>query len=266
MKPTTRNVLDALRDRHPPGRYAFFEELRCGTGFRSYRRTDDREQRIDAYVLCMWESDQHRALAYEVKVSRSDFLRELKKPAKRAAAVSRSHQYFFAAPEGMIRPDELPTEAGLVEVRLDGDHWAARTKVDAPRRETLAPMTPEFMMMIVRRAFEHERLLDLERMIERRFGVPVDARRERCRQCGRDNPVGFQVPDDVWRKANGWRLDGVLCISCFAHAADQWGIAWDREIELYPVSAATAKEGGGLLEEPAVPNRRKGPSTEGREQ
>jgi hypothetical protein len=62
--------------------------------------------------------------------------------------------------------------------------------------------------------------------------------REICKACGRVNPVGFTVPDDVWNAATD-RFDGVLCILCFAQRADDSGLSWDNAIEFYPVSLAT---------------------------
>jgi len=64
--------------------------------------------------------------------------------------------------------------------------------------------------------------------------------REICKACWHVNAIGFRVPDDVWQRAVPERLrSGVVCLGCFARFADENGIAWDREIEFYPVSLAT---------------------------
>lgn len=62
--------------------------------------------------------------------------------------------------------------------------------------------------------------------------------REICKSCGRVSPLGFTVPDEVWRAAVG-DYDHVLCILCFAQRADESLIEWDKEIEFYPVSLRT---------------------------
>ena len=64
--------------------------------------------------------------------------------------------------------------------------------------------------------------------------------REICKICFRANPVGFSVPDEIWKDAIPSRhWDDVVCISCFARLADEKLIPWDEQIELYPVSMRT---------------------------
>jgi hypothetical protein len=47
---------------------------------------------------------------YEVKVDRGDFMRDHKWP----GYVQYCHQFYFACPTGLIQPDELPNEVGLI--------------------------------------------------------------------------------------------------------------------------------------------------------
>lgn len=49
-------------------------------------------------------------IGYEVKVSRSDFQRDEKWP----AYLPLCHQFSFVCPKGLIQPDELPPEVGLI--------------------------------------------------------------------------------------------------------------------------------------------------------
>lgn len=74
-------------------------------------------------------------------------------------------------------------------------------------------------------------------------GIPPEATgptREICKCCDEDNPVGFDVPDDVWLAAvPAEYANRVLCLQCFAKFADERLIAWDKGIKLYPVSMAT---------------------------
>lgn len=98
------------------------------------------------------------------------------------------------------------------------------------------------------------------------------ATRETCRVCWRPNPIGFQVPDDVWAEAvhpalaRQWGANLVLCIGCFAAMADERLIAWERDIELYPVSAASMaappnprEEGSVTSTDPAPAGREENP-------
>jgi hypothetical protein len=60
---------------------------------------------IDLLALDAWRSAA--VIGYEVKVSRSDMRSELLNPAKRWEAVSRCTRFYFAVPEGLLKPEEL---------------------------------------------------------------------------------------------------------------------------------------------------------------
>jgi len=89
-------------------------------------------------------------IAYEVKVSRSDFLVEMKKPTKRKLALFYSNLYYFATPKGLIRPEELPPECGLIELQ---DNGRMRIAVEPPWRECHPPSW-HFVASIARRVVE----------------------------------------------------------------------------------------------------------------
>lgn len=69
-------------------------------------------------------------------------------------------------------------------------------------------------------------------------------RREVCKRCFRENPVGFRVPDEVWAAAVPERYrDKVLCIFCFDDFATRRGVDWSTgPIEFWPVSGAAAQQ------------------------
>lgn len=144
----SQDILDALRALHPAEQWAFFRELRIGTGYGK-----DSDQRLDAWAIHFFPSEHCKRVAYEVKVSRSDFRREVRAPLKRRWALLLSNEFYFAAPAGLIKPDELPPEAGLVE--LDAPDGRVRRVVAAPWRDT-PPPTYRFLAGICRRAPEHE--------------------------------------------------------------------------------------------------------------
>lgn len=112
---SSATILAGLRKLHPPREWAFFEEMRVGTGFGAQA-----EGRIDAWAMPLWPSQANLRTAYEVKISRSDFAREVAQPRKRRMALHLSNCYYFATPPGLVRPEELPVEAGLVEVAENG--------------------------------------------------------------------------------------------------------------------------------------------------
>lgn len=60
---------------------------------------------------------------------------------------------------------------------------------------------------------------------------------EVCKICYKGNPVGFNVPDDIWRKAVSNRLQNrVVCLWCFINLADNKMLPWDDHIQFFPVS------------------------------
>ena len=69
-----------------------------------------------------------RIRIFEVKISRSDFLRDN----KWNLYLQYCHEFYFACPAGMIRPDELPLEVGLMW--YDPDKKTVRTKRKAAYR------------------------------------------------------------------------------------------------------------------------------------
>lgn len=89
---------------------------------------------IDAYAVRLYMGDRphYRRVAYEVKVSRADFLNELRKPEKRRPALGLSHHYYFAMPAELAarclaEVEELIPEAGVLAVHeepvRDGQAW-----------------------------------------------------------------------------------------------------------------------------------------------
>lgn len=68
---------------------------------------------------------------------------------------------------------------------------------------------------------------------------------EVCRDCGRDNVVGFRVTDSMWARVVGEEM--VLCIFCFDVRATLREIDWTEEpIEWYPVSTVANRLWGEI--------------------
>ena len=125
------------------GEWVFFPEMRAGTGY-----GPGVENRMDAWIMNTWPSKRLMRIVLEVKVSRSDFFMELRNPHKREKALLFSNLFYFAAPAGLIQPDEVPPEAGLMEVTEAG---RVKTTVKAPWRPTPEP-TWRFVAALLRRA------------------------------------------------------------------------------------------------------------------
>lgn len=118
-------ILDLLRVRH--SKDVFVSECKTGS-------TQDGHQRMDAWAMpCSWT--QWTTYGYEIKVSRSDFIQDM----KWRGYLEYCHNFYFVCPWGLIAPTEIPEEAGVI--------WATRTmgrlytKKKAPQREVQIPDT-----------------------------------------------------------------------------------------------------------------------------
>jgi hypothetical protein len=134
--------------------WIFLRELRVGTGFRN-----SAAQRLDAFALNCFSHTSMKRVCYEVKISRADFLCEIKQPLKRRIGLRYSNEFYFVTPAGLLNTSEIPIESGLVEVgvftpddrqspfvsvesliHFDARHGAyCRITVPAPWRDTPGP-------------------------------------------------------------------------------------------------------------------------------
>jgi len=164
----SNKVLEVLRNKHNPDEFAFFSELRIGGGYGK-----DSEQRFDAWAINYRPSKQNKTICYEIKVSRSDFFNEIKKPFKRRAGLRLANEFYFVVPAGMLKVEEIPPECGLMEVHPEG---YITTVIHAPFRNVLPP-TFNFLATICRR-FDKDRIAefaDYKRKLMREKGEATAA-------------------------------------------------------------------------------------------
>lgn len=90
--------------------WLFYRELRVGTG-----RRNASTQRLDAFALNTLPHTGMRRVCYEIKISRGDFLCELKHPLKRRVGMRYSNEFYFVTPPGLVSLHEIPAECGLIE-------------------------------------------------------------------------------------------------------------------------------------------------------
>jgi hypothetical protein len=115
-------------------------EVRGGCGF-----GPDSERTIDLWGISTKRPNTH--LSVEIKISRGDFRRDLKKPLKQRRARLVANQFYYATPAGLLKPSDLPPWAGLIEVSED---FNARIEVPAPWFDS-SPPTWSFVASLVRR-------------------------------------------------------------------------------------------------------------------
>lgn len=142
---TASDILTLLRERHPQPEWLGFDELRVSSG---YTRG---QQRMDFWTMDTYPSAAFHRIAYEIKVSRSDFSAELRKPAKRKPALLLANQFFFVAPKGIVPAEKLPIDSGLIEAcRMKAGHLVLKKVVEAPWLDT-EPATWGFVASLIRR-------------------------------------------------------------------------------------------------------------------
>lgn len=107
------------------GEYAVLRQVRNAAGFSATRT-------FDAVVIGLWPSRGHELHVIEVKVSRSDWLRELRDPKKADDAASIADRFSVCAPKGVVKREELPATWGLLEVMTGPDGSKLRVARAAP--------------------------------------------------------------------------------------------------------------------------------------
>jgi hypothetical protein len=157
---TEAELLAALRRRFTisgnggAGRYAFMTHVRTGAAWD--------QQEIDAIAVCLWPSDSHALLAFEVKCSRTDWLREIRpdiSKSERTRALCDS--LTVVAPANVVAFGELPQGWGLIHAARDTDSGDIRLKqhtTPTPRQVALGqrsadePITRSFLVAMLRAA------------------------------------------------------------------------------------------------------------------
>lgn len=153
-KLTEKIVSDLLRTKHHKvgnggsGEWAYFSQVRNAAGF-------DANRTFDGLAIGLWPSRGHAIHIFEIKVSRSDWQRELAKPDKAEDAAKIADHFCIVAPVGCVHDGELPATWGLIEVTGNGDDkpWALRTKKAAPAlhdRTRHPDLTRSFVVALLR--------------------------------------------------------------------------------------------------------------------
>lgn len=122
--------------------YAVLEEVRDGTGFAATRS-------IDVIAMQTWPSRGLLIEGVELKVSRSDWLRELKNPAKADAIAGYLDLFWVAAPADVVELEELPGPWGLLVPHGRGLKAARQAQRLEPQ-----PLDRIFVASVLRRAVE----------------------------------------------------------------------------------------------------------------
>ena len=134
-----------LRNRYPIDEWALAFEVTPETG--------GGNRRADAVAMNMWRSRGHAIHGFEFKVSRSDWLRELKDHSK-ADAVAQYCDYWWLVVDAdhIAKEGELPEGWGLLTVtrnKADKSRKSLRVQVKAAKQNA-APLNKLFMASLFR--------------------------------------------------------------------------------------------------------------------
>lgn len=105
---TTGEITSLLRARYAPPAYAFLVQVGNGTGQYCKRH-------CDAIAMSLYPSRGLELHGFEVKVSRSDWKKELSQPEKAEAIAMYCHRWWIVAPKGIVPTADLPQKWGLLE-------------------------------------------------------------------------------------------------------------------------------------------------------
>jgi hypothetical protein len=176
-------IIKILEHSHDPLKWAFFKELRIGTGYGK-----DAEQRLDAWAINYSPAKKNVTRTYEVKVSLSDFRSEIKKPFKRRPGLRLANEFYFVVPTGLVPKTDIPPECGLIEVTENGK---LNPIIAAPFRDVLPP-TWRFLSSVMRK-------LDIDR---KHYLQALAGFQEKVREIDEFSETTLGMHIDKWRKYN----------------------------------------------------------------
>lgn len=132
-------------------RYVYAAEVRNKAGFSASRS-------CDFIAMDTWESGPVRLIGHEVKVSRSDWVHELKQPEKAEAFIRHVAEWWLVVPDRrIVRDGELPQGWGLLAPRGD-----VLTAIVKPARKPQPALDPGLAAALLR-AYERGVRAEMER-------------------------------------------------------------------------------------------------------
>jgi len=104
----TDEVIERLSKRYSQPEYGFLTQVRNGAGFSATRT-------MDAMAMSLWPSRGLHITGFEVKVSRGDFIREIRNPQKAdELACFCDYWYIVVGDPDIVQLGELPEKWGLI--------------------------------------------------------------------------------------------------------------------------------------------------------
>lgn len=201
------HVIELLRTRYAAPAWAFLEQVANGTGFAADRH-------VDAIAMGVWPSRGLELIGFEVKVSRNDWRRELRKPDKAEPIAARMDRFYVVAPADVVPRDEVPSAWGLIEV-VGGKKLIERKPAEKLEPKPLdhlflaailrkaAAASPTLEMQAEARRQAHDEVeQDLDHRVEQRtYGLQSELDRLRERVQAFEARTGIPLEK---HEQNGW--------------------------------------------------------------
>lgn len=249
----------ALRDRYPERSHALLEQVANGTGFRANRWAD-------VVAMSLWPSRGLYFSGFEIKVSKSDFRREMDDPAKAEEIQSFCAEWWIVAPQGLLEAHEMPPTWGLLEVT---EKLTCKVTKAAPTLDA-KPVSMSFVAALLRRASDcnaacAKREFNRGRKEGEENGNPQLAQRLTMAQeelkALSDKVAEFERASGVSIR-HAWNLGDVgEAVRVLSNGGQNYGIREMRQAaENFRIWAKRAEEDAATLEE--LLGRRKSEATE----
>jgi len=142
---TESNLTDALKARFCLPAWAFFPAVRNAAGF-------DANRTADGIAMSLWPSRGLEVYGFEIKVSRGDWLTEMRNPSKAEDIFRYCDRWFLvSASRELVKAGELPQTWGLMVPRGNG----LEVVKEAPKN-TAAALDRSFVAVLLKRVLEME--------------------------------------------------------------------------------------------------------------
>ena len=186
----TANLRERLRLRYTGNDWAFATEVQNENGAKM-------RQKADAVAMMMWPSRGYEVHGFEIKASRTDWLKELNTPAKADPIASQCDFWWVVTNQGIVAPNELPKNWGLLVARGDRD---LRTDVRAGNLDP-APITRAFMACFTRRIGQRDaREFQSQMNVARTEGYERGLEEGKRQASKEDERANDKHDRDLWRQ------------------------------------------------------------------
>lgn len=140
------SVRKILEIHYPAGEYVLMPEVSCGNGY------------MDWIAVGLWSSRGFPIIGHEEKAFRSDWLRELKKPAKQESHFKYLNQmYLLTTNDNVAKMEEIPEPWGWKHIKNDKVYTMKKAPQLAPE-----PIPKSFLTALIRRAASKEKYVHVD--------------------------------------------------------------------------------------------------------